>query len=150
MPDVAGVLKEEISRLARKEIRQSVDPLKKQVVELRGRLREAERSIARLVKSTRKAVAAVAEQRGVIVPGPDGDVAGRPVRITADSVRKHRERLRLTQAEMAALLGVATHSVHRWEKGQVSPRGASREAFAALRGMGVREARERLEGMEGT
>lgn len=146
MPDVASVLKEEISRLARKEIRQSVDPFKKQVVELRRRLRDAERTIARLQRSTKKAVAAVSDQTGVFVPDPDSEGEGQKVRISAESVRKHRERLRLTQAEMAALIGVTPFTIHRWEKGLASPRGASREAFSALRKLGVREVRSKLDG----
>ena len=134
-----------LSRLARKEIRQSVDPFRKQVVELRRRLREAERTIAQLQRSAKRAVAAP-DPAGVIVPDPDGDGEGHQVRISAASVRKHRERLRLTQAEMAALLGVTPFTIHRWEKGLASPRGASREAFSALRKMGVREVRARLDG----
>ncbi len=62
-------------------------------------------------------------------------------------MRKHRERLGLTQAEMAALLGVASQSIIRWEKGQSNPRGAGREAFAQLREMGVREVPACLEAM---
>lgn len=144
MPDVAGVLREEIARLARKEIRQSLDPLRKQVVDLRRRLRDAEKTIAQLQRSTKKAVA-VSDKTGVVVPSPEGDEEDRQVRIPAGSVRKHRQRLRLTQAELAALLGVTPHTVHRWEKGLANPREASREAFAALREAGVREVQAWLE-----
>ena len=148
MPDVASVLKEEIQRLARKEVRSSVDPLKKQVVELKRRLREAEGTIRQLETSTRKAVAAVADQTGAIVADAESD-EGREIRISSQAFLKHRERLRLTQGEMAALLGVAPATVLRWEHGQNSPRGAGREAFAKLREMGVREAHARLEKMAG-
>ena len=147
MPDIASVLKEEIQRLARREIRASVDPLKKQVVELRRRLKEAERTIARLQRSTQKAVRAVSDQTGAIVPEPDEQEGGRPIRVSAASVLKHRQRLGLTQREMAGLLGVATATVVRWEQGHNSPSGASREAFARLREMGAPEARARLEKM---
>ena len=145
MPDVASVLKEEIQRLAKKEVRSNVDPLKKQLVDLKRRLRQAERSVANLRKSTQKAVAVVSDQTGVIVPDPESDGDGRQVRVKPDSVRKHRERLRLTQVELAKLIGVTPASVMRWENGQSRPRGAGREAFARVRDMGVREARARLE-----
>ena len=147
MPDVASVLRDEIRRLTRKEIRTSVDPLKKQVVALTRRLREAERAIVRLQRSTQRAIDAVAGQTGAIVPEPDSQEGGRQIRVSAASVLKHRERLGLTQREMAELVGVATGTVVRWEQGQNSPRGASREAFARLRQMGVREAQDRLEKM---
>ena len=147
MPDVASVLKEEIQRLARKEIRASVEPLKKQVVEMRRRLREAERTIVQLQRSTQKAVEAVSDQIGGMVSESDGQEGGRQIRISAESVIKHRERLGLTQREMADLLGVTPATVLRWEQGHNSPRGAGREAFARLREMGVREAQARLEKM---
>ena len=147
MPDVGSVLKEEIQRLARREIRTSVDPLKKQVVALGRRLREAERTIAQLQRSTQKAVEAVSDQTGAIVPETNGAGEGRPIRISAASVIKHRQRLGLTQREMAGLLGVTPATVIRWEHGHNSPRGAGREAFARLREMGSREAQARLEKM---
>ncbi len=144
MPDVASVLKEEIQRLARKEVRSSVDPLKKQVLDLKRRLREAERTIEALRKSTQKAVEVMSEQTGAIVPEPSGE-EGSLVRIPEGSIRKHRERLGLTQAELAKLISVTPASVMRWENGHSQPRSAGREAFARVREMGVREAKARLE-----
>jgi len=38
--------------------------------------------------------------------------------MTPDDLRKRRARLALTQAELAALLGVAGTSVARWERGE--------------------------------
>ncbi len=48
MPNVASVLREEISRLARKEIRQQVGPLKKTNAELRRTVTALKSEVAAL------------------------------------------------------------------------------------------------------
>ena len=144
MPDVAIVLKEEISRIARKEIRARVDPLKKQVIDLRRRLRTAETTILQLQKTTNKTANTVSRQSGAIVPDVEET---RQIRISADSVKKLRTRLRLTQAHMAQLVDVSTNTVVRWEQGTSSPRGGSRAVMASMRSMGVKQVKKQLEKM---
>ncbi len=51
MPDVATALKAEITRLARKEIKQQVGPLKKTVAEQRRTIAGLKRQVAALVRS---------------------------------------------------------------------------------------------------
>ena len=144
MPDVAIVLKEEISRIARKEIRVRVDPLKKQVVDLRRRLRAAETTILQLQKTTNKTTNTVSRQSGAIVPDVEET---RQIRISPNSVKKLRTRLRLTQAQMAQLVDVSTNTVVRWEQGTSSPRGGSRAVIASMRSMGVKQVKKQLEKM---
>ena len=139
MPDIGKVLKDEISRLARREAKAHSQPLAKQVRDLKKRVRDQERQIADL----RKALARKADRPARVTP--DGDDDGGAVRIPAGSVKKHRERLRLSQREMALLLDVATLTVGNWETGKAEPRGQNRAAFAELRELGAREARARLE-----
>lgn len=144
MPDVAIVLKEEISRIARKEIRARVDPLKKQVVDLRRRLRAAEATILQLQKTTNKTANTVSRQSGAIVPDVEET---RQIRISPNSVKKLRTRLRLTQAQMAQLVDVSTNTVVRWEQGTSSPRGGSRAVIASMRSMGIKQVKKQLEKM---
>ena len=144
MPDVAIVLKEEISRIARKEIRARVDPLKKQVVDLRRRLRAAEATLLQLQKTTNKTANTVSRQSGAIVPDVEET---RQIRISPNSVKKLRTRLRLTQAQMAQLVDVSTNTVVRWEQGTSSPRGGSRAVIASMRSMGIKQVKKQLEKM---
>jgi len=144
VPDVAIVLKEEISRIARKEIRARVDPLKKQVIELRRRLRAAEATLLQLQKTTNKTANTVSRQSGAIVPDVEET---RQIRISPNSVKKLRTRLRLTQAQMAQLVDVSTNTVVRWEQGTSSPRGGSRAVIASMRSMGIKQVKKQLEKM---
>ena len=51
MPDVAAVLREEIARLARREVKQQVGPLKKTIAEQRRTIAALRRQIAVLARS---------------------------------------------------------------------------------------------------
>ena len=60
MPNIGAVLRDEIQRLARKEIRAAVGPLKKRVVELtrtnaalKKKVPQLERTVARLEKEAK-------------------------------------------------------------------------------------------------
>ena len=57
MPNMAQVLKEEITRLSRKEIRNVCDPLRKQVQTLRRTVRDQQTTINRLERALSKMVA---------------------------------------------------------------------------------------------
>tara|TARA_B100000315_G_C14218710_1_gene425443 strand:+ start:87 stop:527 length:441 start_codon:yes stop_codon:yes gene_type:complete len=139
MPDVGKVLRDEISRLAKKEVKQATDPLMKHIRDLQKTVREQRQRITTLEKGRAKK----SEKTSVpkIVPGDGQEV----VRIPEGSIKKQRERLGLSQREMGLLLDVTALSVSNWERGEASPRGQNRDGFAALRKMGRRDVRERLE-----
>ena len=59
-------------------------------------------------------------------------------------VSRQREKLGLSAADFWRLVGVSGLSIYNWEKGKVRPRRKQLEALASLRGLGKREARERL------
>ena len=141
MPDVARVLKEEISRLARKEAQQAVRPLTKQVRDLRNQVREQKQEISGL----RKKLPARIDRPAPSESKPEDD--GRAVRISPASVKRHRGRLKLTQEQMALLVDVSPLTVSSWETGRAAPQGQNRLAMDQLRKMGIREVRERLEGL---
>ena len=141
MPNLNPILKEEIVRLAKREINQQVKALKSQLVEMRKTAREQRRRIEQLEKE----VAGKADKERVIAPrtGEDDDV-----RVPRGSVRKHRERLGISQREMALLLDVSALTVSNWETERTSPSGKNKLGFAELRKMGAREVWNRLERLE--
>ena len=141
MPNIGTVLKSEISRVSRKEVRGETQGLKKsvaqyrsQIAELKRRMQALERQVSRLGKVTARTV------------GVDVDAEPeRQIRFSAKSLLAQRRRLGLSAAALARLLGVSALSVYKWESGNTRPRAKQIEAIAALRSMGKREAAQRLE-----
>jgi DNA-binding transcriptional regulator YiaG len=141
---------DEIRRLARKETKDDLLSLKAENVSLKKQLAALKKrldDIERHGKKLRKTVAKVAPD-AVPAEGEDEN-AGPRIRVTGKTVRTLRAKLGLTQAEFAALLGVTGQSVYQWERrdDRIRLRNATREAFAAIKGIGSREARRRLESM---
>jgi DNA-binding transcriptional regulator YiaG len=152
MPNIASLLKEEIARVARKQLRGETETLKKasshyrsEIAQLKRRIDALERQLKRVSKggpssrSTPSAASARAAE----------EADGRQVRYSAKSLRSQRRRLGLSAADMARLIGVSALSVYKWEGGNTRPRPKQIEAIAALRDIGRREAQKRLEDMPG-
>lgn len=146
MPNIAAVLKDEIARIARKEVRAQTEDFKKSsaqyrahIAALRRRVDELERQLKRVGKAADRASAA---------PADDED-ASTPRRFSAARLAAQRNKLGLSAADFAALLGVSGQSVYKWEHGESRPRAKQLEAIAALRGIGKREAQARLEKLQG-
>ena len=142
MPNLNQIFREEISRLARREVKQIVEPLQKQIRDLRGKVQEQRRELKKLEKE----LAGKADKERVIAPRTVSEEDD--VRIHKGSVKKHRERMGISQREMALLLDVSPLTISNWETDKSSPSGENRLAFAELRGMGVREVWQRLEMIE--
>lgn len=142
MPNIASLLKTEITRLANKAVRTHLSPLqsaqrnqRRQIAKLRQEVSALEKQLAQLRRGAGKAktTASTAEEEGP------------SMRFVAKGFKTLRARLDLSAAEMAKLLGVSAQSVYKWELGKAKPRAAQLGAIAALRGIGKREARARLE-----
>lgn len=138
------VMKEEIRRLARKEIKAAIGGLKKD----RATLKQAVAELKRQVKAGRKTVDALAEAvarqaKQVVMPEVQKDKA----RVTAKGVRALRRKLKLSQAAFGKLVGVNGITILKWEhqRGPLKLRPMSRQAYLAIRGIGVKEANLRLE-----
>ncbi len=146
MPNVAQVLKEEISRLARKEIRASCDPLRKQVQSLRRTVRTQQETIDKLERALSKMVELTATDTGtsLYAPAQEKEQSSR-ARVTPASIRRHRLRLGLSQAQLGGLLNVSTNTIVRWEQGSSKPRVQHRTALLRLRSLGVRDVKQILE-----
>ncbi len=56
-----------------------------------------------------------------------------------------RERLGLSADDFGKLLGVSAQSIYNWEHEKARPRAEQLSKVAALRGIGKREAKARLE-----
>ena len=129
MPNIATIFKEEISRLARKELRGESAALKKasaqyrsDIAALKRQVQSLERQVAKLMKSSPKEEVKQSES-----------VEGRATRFSAKRLLAHRTRLGLSAAEMGVLLAASGQSIYKWEQGKTRPRANHMPAIAALR-----------------
>jgi len=140
MPNLSTVLKEEITRLARKQINAEIGPLKKRLVQQRkviAALKDEQVAMKRdLAALSRRAPA------GATVAEPEGEGKRR---FRVDGFRTFRARLGLSARDLARLLGVSEQTIYNWEGAATRPQPSMVEAITALRGLGKRELMARLD-----
>jgi len=143
LPNIASVLKEEIARLVRRELRGETENLKKassryrsDIASLKRRIEALEKQISRLEKMAPKKAA----------PVIDGESETK-LRFKPQGVRAQRTRLGLSAAAMGALVGVSAQTIYNWEAGTTRPRAEQLAVIAAVRKMGKREVKARLDQM---
>ena len=145
MPDIGRVLKEEIQRLARKEIRAPIIKLRKDNAALKRTAADLKRRVATLERDNRRLLADT-EQRRKQASSTDEEAA-QSARITAKTVHGIRAKLGLSQAELAKLLGVNPQTVYQWEhkEGRLTFRGNIKTRIVEVRKLKASEAKKRLE-----
>ena len=158
MSNIATALKDEIARVARREIRRETSFLKKasttyrfEIAALKRRVNELERQLRRIGKGSGPADAVAAND----------ETSSRRTRFSARSMAAQRRRLGLSAAECGLLpqrrrlglsaaecgllIGASAQSVYNWEEGKARPRVQHLPAIFALRHLGRRQANEILE-----
>jgi len=141
MTNLASFLKSEIARVARKEIRAQVTPLKKSVASHRAEIAALKRDLKDAHQRLR--------QFGKTIPKADAapkEVAGAPKRFkyTAEGLTAQRERLELTAEECGLLVGSTGQSIYKWEAKRAVPRPRYLPAIAALRSLSKKTVAARL------
>jgi DNA-binding transcriptional regulator YiaG len=142
MTTLAVALKDEIRRLARKEIKantgrtaQAVAQYRREIAKLKRQSREHERKIAFLEAQERKRLGKPELANGV----DEG------ARFSARSVKAQRARTGLSAADYAMLVGVSGLTIYNWEHGKSRPRKEQLASLVALRGIGKRQAQAKLQ-----
>lgn len=142
MPNIASILKAEISRVARKEVRSEIETLKKASAAYRSSIAELRRQVSTLEKELR--LAAKGASRSTVTADSEADEAGTKRRFSATRLAAHRSKLGLSAASYGQLVGVSGQTIYHWEQGKARPRAAQLESLVAVRGLGAREIAERL------
>lgn len=142
MANIASLLKSEIARVARKEVRGETAALKKavsayrsEIAALKRRAHALESELRRLGKSAGKQAAAPAE----------GEESSRALRFSPKGLASQRKRLGLSAQDCGLLVGASGQSIYNWEDGKARPRAKHLKALAALRSMGKKDAAARLD-----
>jgi DNA-binding transcriptional regulator YiaG len=143
MPNIATLLKSEISRVARKEIRVELLAVRKavtahraEIAALKRRAETLEREIRRLAKSKPKVPEAAASED-----------TPNTMRFTAKGLASMRRRLGLSAEKFGRLVGASSQSIYNWEDGAARPRAKNLLAVAALKTLSKKQAFERLQAL---
>lgn len=140
MPNIGALLKSEITRLSRREIRHELRSLRSASATYRRDISSLKRQVVKLEREV-----AMLEKRGMrAVTEAKPDVHDGNVRFQARGFRSLRKRLGLSAAQLAKLINVSEQSIYNWETGKTSPRKGQLANIVGLRSIGKREAHARL------
>ncbi len=140
MPNIASILKSEISRVARKEVRSEILGLKKAVAVYRAEIAALKRRTQALEQERRRFSKPGAKVASLVT----NEVSSHTLRFSAKGLASQRQRLALSAHDCGLLVGASGQSVYKWEDGKVRPRAKHLPAIAALRALGKKEAAARL------
>ena len=139
MPNVASVLKGEISRVARKEVRGETLSLRKAVSTYRTEIAALKRRTQAVEQLLRRLA------NGHTKEAPSADIEQVPdkFRFAAKGLASQRQRLGLSAEQCGRLLGASSQSIYNWEQGKTRPLARHLRAIAAMKGMSKKEATAR-------
>lgn len=142
MPNIASLLKAEIARVARKQVRTEIEGLRSAssqyrtaIAALKKRVQSLERELAQVRRGRGAAPAAAQDEES-------GD--GPRLRFRSGGFASLRRKLGISAADTAKLLNVTAQTVYAWEAGRTRPRQSQLQAIAELRKLGKREVQRRL------
>lgn len=152
MANLASVLKAEVARLARKELRSETESLKKTVSAQRSEIAALKRRILETEKALKGLARASARSAASAPPAgaPENEADGSTFRFRAKGMASNRKRLGLSAEDFGLLVGTSGQAVYHWEAGKSKPRAKNLAAIAALRTIGKREVAARLEALKKT
>lgn len=143
MPNIGAVLKAEISRVARKEVRSATSSLDATVKSQRKQIAALRQQVADLSKAARKGeLLRKAEARTPVS-------SNARIRFSGPMLQKLRKRLDLGRSQAALLLETSEQSIYNWELRDTRPNQAALLAIVALRKMSKREVAAKLEQLSG-
>jgi DNA-binding transcriptional regulator YiaG len=147
MPNITTILRAEISRIARREIKSESDGLKKANARYRSDIAALKRQVATLEQQVRK-LEKVSTKASSPSPKESPTQDGRATRFSASGLKKMRERLELSAPVLASILEVSSQSIYNWEQGVSRPNKELIGNIAILKKMGKREVQQRLATMK--
>ena len=145
MGKLESTIKSEIQRLAKREIRTTFVPLRREVRAMRLRLSGLSRGITSLTMMTKEL--RLEEVKPKLEATSEEVKASR---LTPERIAGLRKKLGISQRELGVLVGATTGAVLSWEKGKFRPQGKKKAALVALRKVRKRDVRKMLEEKAGT
>ena len=140
MKNVADALRDQITRLAKKEAKAQVASLKSASAAYRREIAELKRTVTRLERRLRYVER---QEKKRVEKAPPKKLA-EGARFSAKGLKAHREKLGLSAADYGRLAGLSAQTIYSYEAGNSKPRPAQLAKLVAVRGLGKREAERRL------
>jgi DNA-binding transcriptional regulator YiaG len=134
MGKVENIIKAEVLRLANREIRRVFLPLKRDVRVMKLKLSSLSKSMVSLDRVAREKLRESDSQK---LQNLDFEEAKKS-RFTPARIRSLRNKLGLSQRELAVATGVTLGAIGLWEKGKFSPKVDKKAILLSLRKMGKR------------
>jgi DNA-binding transcriptional regulator YiaG len=125
---IEGVIKAEIIRLAKKEVRVVFRPLKREVWQMGAKLASLSKGIASLNRTAKEMH--LEEAKPKLEATPEEVKASR---LSPERIGRLRKKLGISQRELGILIGASLGTVLAWEKGKFKPKADKKAALVALR-----------------
>ena len=141
MGKLEGIIKDEMVRLARREMRKSFVPLRRDVWSMKGIVSQLRKSVLILQRFK-------GQQEKQMAQKPAPEVTPEEIKKTRFSprlIKTLRKHLGVSQRKMAALAGVTVRTVFQWEKGTFEPKDENKKTLVGLRKLGRQEVKTLLE-----
>ena len=142
MPNIAAVLKEEIRRLAKKEVK---TPLQPRNTPWPSTAATSPNSSGWFASNKQEWLRFAKQSPTDRDQPPAAEEPLADIRYSARSVRAQRSRLGFSAEDYGKLVGVSGLTIYNWEHEKARPRKVQLAALIAVRGIGKREALKRLE-----
>ena len=142
MPNIASVLKEEMARASRKEIRSETEQLRKSSAKYRSEIAALKKRVMNLERALAKLTKHLDHPAQVEVPP-----FTKQIRFSASGLKNLREKRGLSASVLATVLGVTPQTVYSWEAGNTRPGAEYLEKIAEIRQLGKRQLAEILSRM---
>jgi DNA-binding transcriptional regulator YiaG len=139
MAKIEVIIKSEIMRLAKREVRAVFRPLKREVWEMRTKVSNLSKGMASLNRVTKELH--LEEVKPKLEATPEEIKASR---LTPERIQGLRKKLGISQRELGILIGSSTGAVLSWEKGKFRPMGEKKAALVAVRKLKKREVKKLL------
>ena len=143
MGKLEATIKTEIMRLAKRELQKVSVPLKRDVRSLKITVSQLRKAVVPLERFAAHQQEELAKREIRLEITPE-DL--KKSRFSPRLIRSLRKKLKITQKELAILLGVTVGATHQWEIGKFTPKAEKKAALAALRKLRRRDVKRLLEG----
>lgn len=145
MTSFSRVLRQEMDRIVRRSQRAVLVPLRRDVARLKRSSAAQRRTNLRLERAIAVLQSDLAERLRTPPSAPREEVER--ARLSPRLILAQRKRLGLSREAFASLLGASSGAVSAWETGRSKPRDRAKAALVAVRKLGRRAARARLQAL---